>query len=481
MFEGLADAALVDTIAAEARASAVADARKYGAIAELVRRRNTGEHENWACDDWDGAAAEVGAALNIGHGRASREMDLAVALRDRLPKVAALFLSGELDGRRVWLIDQRTQLITDAEALTAVDSAIAERAITWGPLPEYKLTQALDVWVDAVDPGAVRRTRQSARSRDFTVGNDHESGTTAVWGRLFSTDAALLRQRLDAMTRALCGDDPRTLPQRRADAVGALAAGFTQLACQCGRSDCPAIIDDGRASSIVVHVVAEQESTQAKSDRQFHGDGSASQQSQNASGPKKAALIFGGGIVPTPLLAEFIARGAKLRPAVAPKPEPERRYRPSTALDEFVRVRDMTCRAPGCDRSAMYADIDHTVPYPAGATHPGNLKCYCRTHHLIKTFLRGWSDRQMADGTVVVTTPTGHTYTTRPGSSLVFPSWAASTPAPPFTPAEPAELRALNMPLRKRTRSQSRADRIKAERALNDADVAERNRPPPLP
>ena len=129
----------------------------------------------------------------------------------------------------------------------------------------------------------------------------------------------------------------------------------------------------------------------------------------------------------------------------------------------------------------MYADIDHTVPYPAGATHPGNLKCYCRTHHLIKTFLRGWSDRQMADGTVVVTTPTGHTYTTRPGSSLVFPSWAASTPAPPFTPAEPAELRALNMPLRKRTRSQSRADRIKAERALNDADVAERNRPPPLP
>jgi hypothetical protein len=178
-------------------------------------------------------------------------MDLAVALRDRLPKVAALFLSGELDGRRVWLIGQRTRLITDAKALAAVDSAIAERAITWGPLPEYKLIQALDVWVDAVDPGAVRRTRQSARSRDFTVGNDHESGTTAVWGRLFSTDAALLHQRVDAMTRGLCGDDPRTLAQRRADAVGALAAGSTQLACKCGRSDCPAIVHDGRASSIL--------------------------------------------------------------------------------------------------------------------------------------------------------------------------------------------------------------------------------------
>jgi hypothetical protein len=41
------------------------------------------------------------------------------------------------------------------------------------------------------------------------------------------------------------------------------------------------------------------------------------------------------------------------------------------ALDEFVPLRDMTCRAPGCDRSALFADIDHTVPYPGGPTHPG--------------------------------------------------------------------------------------------------------------
>ena len=89
---------MVDTITGEARASAASDARRYGAIAELERRRNTGEHGSWACDDWDAAAAEVAAALNIGHGRACGEMDLAVVLRDRLPKVAALFLAGELNG-----------------------------------------------------------------------------------------------------------------------------------------------------------------------------------------------------------------------------------------------------------------------------------------------------------------------------------------------------------------------------------------------
>jgi Domain of unknown function (DUF222) len=133
VFDELSDAALVDTIAAEARASAVADARRYGAIAELERRRNTGEHAHWACDDWDAAAAEVAAALNIGHGRACSEMDLAVALRDRLPRVAALFVSGELTGRRVWLIANRTYLVTDAEALAQLDAVIADRILAWGP------------------------------------------------------------------------------------------------------------------------------------------------------------------------------------------------------------------------------------------------------------------------------------------------------------------------------------------------------------
>ncbi len=480
MFEALTDSELIDAIAAEARTSAISDARKYGAIAELERRRNTGEHAKWACDDWDSAAAEVAAALNIGHARAGGEMELAVTLRDRLPKVGALFLSGALNGRRVWLIDQRTRLITDAEALAAIDAAIADRIVEWGPLSEYKLTQALDVWVDAIDPGAQRRTRESARSRDFTIGDDRASGTTPVWGRLFSTDAALLGERLDAMARMVCEDDPRTLPQRRADALGALAAGSTRLSCQCERTDCPAVVDDGRASSVVVHVVAEQESAQATADSRFHGEGSDSAQDRERTGRRKAAVILGGGTVPAPLLAEFVARGAKLRPVLPPRPEPEPRYRPSTALDEFVRTRDMTCRAIGCDRLATNADIDHTVAYPAGATHPGNLKCYCRIHHLIKTFMPGWSDRQFADGTIAVTTPTGHTYTTRPGIGLLFPEWPAFTPAPTSTPLPPSAYRTLMMPKRKRTRAQSRAGRIRAERALNDVHVAERNAPPPF-
>jgi hypothetical protein len=98
---------------------------------------------------------------------------------------------------------------------------------------------------------------------------------------------------------------------------------------------------------------------------------------------------------------------------------------------------------------------------------------------LLKTFWPGWSDRQLAEGTVIVTTPTGHTYATRPGGSLFFPTWAINTPTPPGTPAIPGEYRTTMMPARKRSRAKARADRVKSERRLNDAYVAERNKPPP--
>lgn len=44
----------------------------------------------------------------------------------------------------------------------------------------------------------------------------------------------------------------------------------------------------------------------------------------------------------------------------------------------------------------------------------------------------------------------------------------------------PGEYRATMMPVRKRSRAKARADRVKQERALNDAYVAERNKPPPF-
>ena len=487
------DATVVAAIEGWTRAEAAVAARRLAAIAELVARRcddQDGQRWQWACDYWDAAAAEVSCAARVSPGKASGDMHTAWSLRTRLPAVAALFLSGELSARVAGSIVARTDCVVDDAVIAVLDTEIAQRATRWGPLSAYKTEQAIDVLVDTHDPGALRRTQTAARSRGVQIGGrDDPSGTASVWGRLYATDATLLDRRLRAMAHAVCDDDPRTLAQRRADALGALAAGADHLACTCGGSQCPAAGDDGRASSVVVHVVAEASALQGQPDPGMDGDTTAIETGADAAPapqPRRAAgLIPGGGIVPAPLLAALIRSGAKVRFMTQPGADPELRYRPSTALDEFVRIRDLTCRFPNCDRLAEYCDLDHTIAWPAGATHPSNLKTYCRKHHLLKTFWTdaGWADQQHPDGTITFTTPTGRTYTTRPGSRVFFPAWNTTTA--PLSPTSSSQAnsgsdRQLMMPKRKRTRAQARDYRIKAERALNDTHVAERNIPPPF-
>jgi hypothetical protein len=177
------------------------------------------------------------------------------------------------------------------------------------------------------------------------------------------------------------------------------------------------------------------------------------------------------GLIPPELVAE-LAKSAKLMPLIHPgDAPPEDGYVPSKALADFVRCRDLTCRWPGCDAPAIGCDIDHTIPYAqGGATHASNLKCYCRTHHLIKTFM-GWAEQQLPDGTLILTSPAGHTYVTTPGSALLFPSLCYSVGGMPTPEADPpveycAERTAM-MPKRRRTRAQDRAYRVATERRHN--------------
>ncbi|HXB86463.1 HNH endonuclease signature motif containing protein [Mycobacterium sp.] len=489
--EGMVIAAVTGWACVEAAASA----RRLAAIAELVRRRADGPTDcaQWSCDNWDSMAAEVAAALHVSHGMASAQMYLGVALRDRLPKVAALFVEGAISARLVAAIVWRTDLIKDAAALALADTTLAEEAIRFGPLSVAKTEQAIDAIVDRYDPAALRRTRAAARGRDVVIDSPHgQDGTTNVWGTLYSTDAAVLNRRLGQMADGVCDEDPRTIAQRRADALGALAAGADRLVCGCGDVACPAGVDvDQRARSVVIHVVAEESALTAAPDPHMSGERRASEALAVDPEPdppgdgikRPAGRMVSGGAVPAPLLAELIRGGAKVTPVGLPvNAAAEPCYRPSAALERFIRCRDLTCRFPGCDRAAEFCDIDHTVAYPLGPTHPSNLKCVCRKHHLLKTFWTGWSDEQWPDGTIVWTAPSGQTYTTRPGSRLLFPRMCLPTGELPTAPTDDRPLgdRGIMMPRRRRTRQQDRAYRIDAERALNAAHVAERNKPPPF-
>ena len=497
------DSMVVAAITGWSCVEAAASARRLAAIAELVGRRADGptDCEQWSCDSWDAIAAEVAAALGVSHGIASGQMYLGVALRDRLPKVAAAFAEGMLSTRLVAAIVWRTELIKDTAALELADKALAEEAVRFGPLSVAKTEAAIDDIVDRYDPAALRRSRATARGREVVVDSRKgRDGTTNFWGQLYSTDAEVLDRRLTQMAHEVCDDDPRTIAQRRADALGALAAGADRLACTCGKEACAGGVDvDARATSVVVNVVAEESALTSAPDPHMSGERPSRpitadmtlaealapepEPDPPSEGVKPLARLVSGGAIPTPLLAELIRGGAKVVPIVHPGDGPaESGYRPSAALERFIRCRDMTCRFPGCDRPAEFCDVDHGLPWPLGPTHPSNLRCLCRKHHLLKTFWTGWSDQQRPDGTIVWTSPAGRSYTTHPGSRLVFPSLCLPTgELPTASPADRAcGDRGVMMPRRRRTRGQDRAHRIDAERALNAAHVAERNRPPPF-
>jgi Domain of unknown function (DUF222) len=178
----------------------------------------------------------------------------------------------------------------------------------------------------------------------------------------------------------VCPDDPRTKTQRRADALTPLAAGVATMPCTCGSDDCPAANCERPASPIVINVLAEAATVEGRSD--------------------KPGYLPGYGVLPAATITE-LAKHSTLRPVAIPKDlVAEPNYRPSTALTRFIRCRDLTCRWPGCDQPAQFSDIDHTVPYPAGPTHPSNNKPYCRIHHLLKTFwtgLGGWRRQRSSD------------------------------------------------------------------------------------
>lgn len=450
--------ALLARIGVLSRVENRAAAAQLTAIGQLFlyRLSRCSETEDWAVDTEAAVSAEVAAELRIGQGLAATRVRDARAMRERLPQVGAVFAAGDIDYRMFQTMVFRTDLITDRDVLSAVDATLAANVVRWPSMSRGRLAAQVDKIVARADADAVRRRKERIAGRDVWVA-DMGEGLAHLEGTLLAPDARALDKRLDALAATVCKQDPRSREQRRADALGALAAGADRLGCCCGRPECAAG-NRPAAGPVVIHVIAE---------------GSALD-----GGRTPACEIGAEGLIPPELLTE-LAASAELAPLVHPgDAPPEPGYVPSKALADFVRCRDLTCRWPGCDQPAVNCDVDHTIPYAdGGPTHASNLKCYCRTHHLVKTFW-GWREQQLPDGTLILTSPSGRTYVTTPGSALLFPSLcrgigAIPSPEVDVAPDYCAERTAM-MPKRRRTRAQNRAARIATERHHNRAARAAR-------
>ncbi|MGH3517096.1 MAG: hypothetical protein ACRDQ7_06685, partial [Haloechinothrix sp.] len=94
------------------------------------------------------------------------------------------------------------------------------------------------------------------------------------------------------------------------------------------------------------------------------------------------------------------------------------------------------CRVPGCRRPARKCDLDHNHDWGKGGDTAECLLCsLCRRHHLLKD-RPGWNF-QMTHGDLIITTPTGKRYRSRPDPI---------GPPEPQPPSEPVASTADNPP-----------------------------------
>ena len=92
------------------------------------------------------------------------------------------------------------------------------------------------------------------------------------------------------------------------------------------------------------------------------------------------------------------------------------RHDPGALVTETLLARHPVCAWPGCNRTSRDCDRDHLTPFARnGTTSLTGLAPYCEYHHVIKdTPAWGWSTISHPDGSITLTTPTGHRYTTVP-------------------------------------------------------------------
>jgi len=477
MFDSLGEPGLLAEMTCAQRDERAAVARRLLAAGRLCQvrmaDRDVLDRLQWCIDNWEAVAAEVGAELGISRGRASSQMNYGLELVERLPKLGAVMAAGLVDFRVIAVVVFRTGLINDAQVLAEIDAQLAAVAPGWNALSRRRVAELVDWRVRELDPAAERVARSADDDRHVEIGPS-QNGLAEFWGVVRAPDAAVLDQRLDLLAASVCAQDSRTKRQRRADALAALAAGQDAMVCDCGSADCPAATAPDPAP-VVIHVVAEQ--------------GTVTGQSTTPGQSTRPGYLPGFGALAAETVRDLASR-AQLRP-LKPAQEftAEPQYRPSVALAEFIRARDLWCRFPGCDVAAQFCDLDHSVPWMAGGlTHPSNIHLKCRPHHLLKTFWcgeNGWAEEQFADGTIVWTSPSGRSYTTTPGGALFFPylgtptetlttdTFGTTAPRPEVSPG-----RTLMMPTRRRTRAAERAARIAWERGLNEARWAAD--PPPF-
>lgn len=195
----LGDVQLVDAILSTSKLEAQVQARRLSAVGELWARRKQqaeSEADYFVVDTMHAVSAEIAAAIGVTSSRAAGLIRVGEALRDRLPKVAAVFARGDIDMAMVFAIVNRTELVEDPDAVARVDTSLAKRAQGWTKYSRKKIAEYIDSWVGRFDPTGVREPRKPSDNRYLDVSSSSQ-GMVGIWGNLHVNDAIVFDERIN--------------------------------------------------------------------------------------------------------------------------------------------------------------------------------------------------------------------------------------------------------------------------------------------
>ena len=430
------------------------------------------------------ATSHLARMFPISTYKAGSLLSFAADLHFRYPAILEAMLAGRMDETTARALAEQMSHV-DESVLDQVQREVVEDyldAIAAGERPGNKAVRSrADELISRRDRDAVRaRKADAGRERGASISRARD-GMARLYALLHADEAAILAEALDekvAADRAAeedaaarikadaddvepgasgaapdSDDEAYSLAQRRADALMSLvcgdaspsgpatAAGATSGPAASG----PSAAGAGEASSNSTG--PGETSTEADQPGPTVPDGSGqATRSGVILRPKITVIAPGGGVdggsqrarvefartgeAALQSLLEMLEScdGASLQhidpaPDAADDAEAALRYRPSTALANQIRLRDGTCRHPGCTVPIEDCDLDHVVPFDrdnpskGGLTVEQNLAGLCREHHRFKTF-NDWDYRLEPDGTLIITTPEGKMMLTRPDGPL---------------------------------------------------------------
>jgi hypothetical protein len=356
-------------------------AQTYAAMASVADHMEADLLPDDAALAWEAAATEIRAALRLTRRSAEAELDRALAIRHRLPRVWEAMKRGLIDWRRAAVIVRGTASLDETTARRVVDAVIDDAAgLTTGELASMLRRLGIEA-----DPQRAADGYRDAVEQRRLVLEASPDGTANLLGLDLPPHlATAAARRIDRLAKTLNRTgEPRTIDQLRADVL---------LDLLCGTAD------DSTAGIVEILVPLDTLADLSNAPGELAGYG--------------------------PVIADIARQVAESRvdgewrftitdPTTGlPVHDGTTRRRPTVAQRRTVAARDRTCTFPGCRMPATQCDLDHRTPWAQEQqTAVDGLDPACRHDHITVRHSIGWTRRPLPGGDHLWTSPLGHRYT----------------------------------------------------------------------